>query len=94
MKKFLMIVGIIIVAIVAINWLGEDEETDEVVANVGDDTYTLMVYMCASDLESVDGCASNDITEMLQAKTDSKAISDTKSFADREYDTIDLYAEV
>ena len=72
MKKFLIVVGIIIVVIVAINWLGDDEETDEVVANVGDDTYTLMVYMCASDLESEDGSASADIDEMLSAKIDSK----------------------
>ena len=72
MKKFLIVVGIIFLLLVAIVWLEDDEETDEVVANVGDDTYTLMVYMCASDLESEDGSASADIDEMLAAKTDSK----------------------
>src|SRR5574344_3149374 len=42
------------------------------IENTGDDTYTLMIYMCASDLESDGGYATNDIEEMLSATVDSK----------------------
>lgn len=36
------------------------------------DTYTLMIYMCASDLESSGGYASDDIEEMLNSNIDKK----------------------
>lgn len=68
MKKILK-TGIIAIIIIIILVLLLDEEKIE---NSGTDTYTLMVYMCASDLESENGCATDDITEMLSATVDSK----------------------
>ena len=46
--------------------------SDDVVENEGTDTYTLMIYMCASDLESDGGYATTDISEMLDATIDEK----------------------
>ena len=63
-KKFLTIITIIIV-LVSFSGCGT-------IKNVGTDTYTLMIYMCASDLESEGGYATDDIAEMLAATVDSK----------------------
>ena len=38
----------------------------------GEDTITLMVYMCGTDLESRSGMATNDISEMLKANLSDK----------------------
>ena len=43
----------------------DDEEEDTEIVNAGTDTYTLMMYVCGSDLESDGGYASDDIEEML-----------------------------
>lgn len=63
-------------------WIGDDTSTGTLDNNVvsgardkftklkgnGDDTVTLMVYMCGSDLESNGGMATMDLQEMQQAK--------------------------
>ena len=60
---------ILIVIILFGMWLfSDDEDVDEVVQNSGDGTYTLMMYMCGSDLESDAGYASDDIEEMLDSQ--------------------------
>lgn len=46
--------------------LEEDDDLEQVV-NVSNKSYTLMLYMCGSDLESDGGYASDDIEEMLKA---------------------------
>lgn len=67
--KFLAIgLSIIVLLIIVVMLLPEDE----VIVNEGTDTYTLMIYMCASDLESDGGYATNDISEMLNATVDEK----------------------
>ena len=71
MKNKFIIFLIVAFIIFGILLLGDDEE-QEVIVNQGQDTYTLMVYMCASDLETEDGSATDDIKEMLQASIDSK----------------------
>ena len=45
-----------------------DDEDYETITNTSDKTYTLMIYMCGSDLESDGGYASDDIDEMLEAQ--------------------------
>ncbi len=40
---------------------------DSTIRNASSDTYTLMVYMCGSNLESDGGYASSDLEEMLKA---------------------------
>ncbi len=45
---------------------------DEEIENIGEQTYTLMVYMCGSDLETDGGYATTDISEMLMATKDEK----------------------
>ncbi len=72
MKKKFVIFLIIIFVLFAIILLSSEDEEEEVIVNQGTDTYTLMVYMCASDLETEDGSATDDIKEMLQAGIDSK----------------------
>ena len=77
MKKLLLIFGIFIFIIFSFGVLilfFDDEEVSNYSyeENVGDSTYTLMIYMCGSDLETDDGSATADITEMLKAKIDSK----------------------
>ena len=42
--------------------------SDEEINNSSTDKYTLMVYICGSDLESDGGAASNDIEEMLNSQ--------------------------
>ena len=42
-----------------------DDEEFETVENVSTNTYTLMIYMCGSDLESDGGYASDDIDEII-----------------------------
>ena len=71
MKNKFIIFLIVAFIIFGILLLGDDE-VQEVIVNQGQDTYTLMVYMCASDLETEDGSATDDIKEMLQASIDSK----------------------
>lgn len=68
-KKSNKTIFYIIIAIIFVIWLfsGEDN-VEEVVSNAGDGTYTLMVYMCGSNLESDAGYASNDIEEMLKSQ--------------------------
>lgn len=69
MKKKRTIYYIILVIIVLIYLFGNSEEkVEEVISNVGDGTYTLMIYMCGSNLESDGGYASNDIEEMLKSQ--------------------------
>lgn len=69
MKKFVIISIVIIVFLFLLVELGFfDEEDDEVISNSSSDTYTLMVYLCGSDLESEDGYASDDISEMLESQ--------------------------
>lgn len=43
-------------------------EEDEIIENVSDTKYTLMIYMCGSDLESDDALGSDDIEEMLNSQ--------------------------
>ena len=66
----------IFIAIIILLYLyitsAENIETEEVASNIGDGTYTLMVYMCGSNLESDAGYASNDIEEMLASQLDEK----------------------
>lgn len=40
--------------------------------NFEDGTYTLMIYMCGSDLETKSGAATKNIAEMLSAKISEK----------------------
>lgn len=64
-KKTIIIILIILFMI----WLFSGEgEVEEVVSNAGDETYTLMIYMCGSNLESEGGYASSDIEEMLKSQ--------------------------
>lgn len=67
--KKIFIPTIIIVGIVA---LFSGCEEDEVIQNISDKTYTLMVYLCGSDLESDGEFASDDIEEMLKSQLDEK----------------------
>lgn len=46
----------------------DDLLDDEIIDNVSSKTYTLMIYMCGSDLESDAGYASDDIDEMLETQ--------------------------
>lgn len=62
--KRLFIIAIIIGVIIFIF----DDSDDEPIKNEGEQTYTLMVYMCGSDLESEYGLASEDIEEMLSSQ--------------------------
>lgn len=66
-KRILLVIGIIIIlCILGVLFAGNT------INNTGSNTYTLMVYMCASDLESEGGYASKDIAEMLAANVDPK----------------------
>ena len=52
-------------------WLFSDDEEEvstEPIVNIGKDKYTLMVYMCGSNLESEGGYASDDIEEMMESQ--------------------------
>ncbi len=67
MKKiFNFIIGAIVVFIVLAMFLPED------IVNKGEQTYTLMVYVNGSDLETDGGYATTDIEEMLYATIDEK----------------------
>lgn len=68
MKNKIILVTVAIIVIIVSCLLFSEEE----IINKGTDTYTLMVYMCASDLESEGGYATTDISEMLDATVDSK----------------------
>lgn len=47
----------------------ERPSRDETVPMGEDDTWTIFVYVCGSDLESTDGSATDDISEMFEADT-------------------------
>ena len=51
---------------------GETAQEETIIENKGDGSYTLMVYMCGSDLEQDYGAASTDIKEMVNAQIDDK----------------------
>lgn len=70
MKKTIIVIIAILVIFMLVFAFTEDE--DIVQENIGDDTYTLMVYMCAADLESESACATSDISEMLESSLDEK----------------------
>ncbi len=59
---------IVIIFFLGIMWLGSDDE----IINEGEQTYTLMMYICGSDLETDGGYATTDIQEMLDATIDEK----------------------
>lgn len=75
-KKIIILVVIIalvvpilfVSAILSLFLLGSIDSNDQ----KNSDTYTLMIYMCASDLESSGGYASDDIEEMLNSNIDRK----------------------
>lgn len=46
----------------------DDEEDDVEINNTSDKKYTLMIYMCGSNLETEGGYASEDIDEILEAQ--------------------------
>lgn len=64
--KFLKRLIIPVLVIVFFIFVLSDE--DEEVKNSSDKTYTLMVYLCGSDLESDSDLASGDIEEMLKSQ--------------------------
>ena len=68
MKRKILYIIIIIVMLFSLTGCLEDE----VINNIGDKTFTLMVYICAADLESDGGYATNDIQEMLDGFVDEK----------------------
>lgn len=76
MKKVLLGVGItlgvILFLFVALVLFVDDDEETFSKFNSGNDTYTLMVYICGADLESEEGAATSDIDEMLKANIDEK----------------------
>lgn len=69
--KLKTIVIVILILIIAAILFSEDEETEKI-TNISDSSYTLMVYVCGSDLESDGGYATIDIAEMLEAIVDEK----------------------
>ena len=68
MKKAVLILIVIFGIITGIMLISDEEDIE----NIGTDTYTVMIYMCASDLESDGGYATSDISEMLNATIDDK----------------------
>ena len=66
-KKTIYYIILIIIVLIYLFGSGNDD-IEEVVSNAGEGTYTLMVYMCGSNLESDAGYASNDIEEMLNSQ--------------------------
>jgi len=66
MKKLIKRIILILIIIFIISIFLEDDE--EIIENTGTDKYTVMVYMCGSDLESDDAYASDDIEEMLNSQ--------------------------
>ncbi|HQC55134.1 MAG TPA: clostripain-related cysteine peptidase [Clostridia bacterium] len=73
---------------------GEEQETP-VEKNYVDGTYTLMIYMCGSNLETKGGHASRNITEMLSAELpeDTKVIIQTGgSNTWRKYDISSVFS--
>ena len=61
-----LIIVFIVVVLLGIVLLSDDPE-DEIIENSSDEKYTLMVFLCGSDLESDGGYASDDIDEMLES---------------------------
>ena len=66
MKKAIKRIIIVLVILFFIFILLDDEE--ELIENQSTETYTLMVYMCGSNLETDDGFATDDIEEMLDSQ--------------------------
>ena len=64
MKKFI----IVVILLLFLGWLFLDDEEKDI-TNSGEKTITLMIYMCASDLESDGGYATDDIDEILKGTT-------------------------
>ena len=60
------LIAILLVICLFVFFIFDDEE-EKPVENSSDKTYTLMVYMCGSDLESEDGAATSDLEEMKKA---------------------------
>lgn len=54
------LIAILLVICLFVFFMFDDEE-EKSVENFSDKTYTLMVYMCGSDLESEDGAATSDL---------------------------------
>ncbi len=65
----------------------------EDIVNEGEQTYTLMVYMCGSDLESDGGYASSDISEMLYAYKDEKINIVMQTGCTNEWQDYDISSE-
>lgn len=49
----------------------EEKTAEKSVSHTADNSCTLMIYMCAADLESEYGCATADINEILYGYSDS-----------------------
>ena len=77
-KRTGLVVIIIIIVFLAFKTLFSGVDTEEFESveednlTPSEDTYTLMVYMCGSDLESDDGYATEDLAEMINSKIDDK----------------------
>ncbi len=67
-KAVVTIVTIIVIFLIAIMLFG----SEEIIENQGEQTYTLMMYINGSDLETDGGYATTDIQEMLDATIDEK----------------------
>ena len=73
MKNILktIFIALAVLFVLFVIWIFIDDE-EEYGDNIGEDIYTLMIYICGADLESEGGYASDDIKEMLEAKIDEK----------------------
>lgn len=72
MKKGIKIGIIIACILIILLFLIYSFTKNEIIENKGTQTYTIMMYMCASDLESENGFASSDLQEILDATMDPK----------------------
>ncbi len=64
----ILFIGGIILFIAFIGWLFSEDE----IVNKGEQTYTMMMYICGSDLETDGGYATTDIQEMINSTIDEK----------------------
>ena len=65
MKKFLKKIGIVFLVLFLMVMFWDDEE-DEVLERIeSDETWSVLVYLCGSDLESEAGLASDDLEEIM-----------------------------
>lgn len=70
MRKLASLPILLLAAIVALALTGcNDDATATRVAGAGDGTWTMLVYLCGSDLESEGGMAGMDMEEMESAST-------------------------